>query len=141
MSCWMSDFRYLIWASEKQALAGYIQCYLKLMDHWRRVLPVPVLAIDYETMVAEPEETARRLIVWCGLEWEPACLEFHARRQPVRTVSAAQVRKPIYQKSVERWRHYAEVLRDLFDLLPETLPPTPGASTAAGAAADQPAGS
>ncbi|MBS0264318.1 MAG: tetratricopeptide repeat protein, partial [Planctomycetes bacterium] len=92
LSCWMSDFRYLIWASEKQALAGYIQCYLKLMDHWRRVLPVPVLEIDYETMVAEPEETARRLLAWCGLEWEPACLEFHARRQPVRTVSAAQVR-------------------------------------------------
>ena len=66
------------------------------MDHWRAALPVPVHEVDYEETVADLEGVARRLIDACGLEWEPACLEFHRTERPVRTASVTQVRQPIY---------------------------------------------
>ena len=55
-----------------------------------------------------------RLVQWCGLEWEPACLQFHTGTRPVRTASVAQVRQPIYRRSVARWKHYEESLGALF---------------------------
>ena len=87
------------------------------MDHWQPVLPVPVLEVDYEETVADLEAVARRLVDWCGLEWEPACLAFHEGKRPVRTASVSQVRQPIYQRSVARWRHYEKSLGQLFDRL------------------------
>ena len=48
-----------------------------MMEHWRKVLPAPLLEVDYEETVANLEGVARRLVGWCGLAWEPACLEFH----------------------------------------------------------------
>jgi hypothetical protein len=84
------------------------------MEHWRRVLPVPVLEVDYEETVADLEGVARRLVAWCGLEWEPACLEFHKNKRPVRTASVAQVRQPLYTRSVARWKHYEPLLGGLF---------------------------
>jgi hypothetical protein len=94
------------------------------MDHWQRVLPVPLLAIDYEETVADLESVARRLVEWCGLDWEPGCLAFHEGRRPVRTASVSQVRQPIYQRSVARWRHFEKSLGSLFGQL-ERLRPGP----------------
>ena len=71
-----------------------------------KVLPVPVLEVDYEETVADLEGVARRLVAWCGLDWEPACLAFHEGKRPVRTASVTQVRQPIYSRSVARWKHY-----------------------------------
>ena len=68
--------------------------------------------------MADLEAVARRLVAACGLEWEPACLEFHRTRRPVRTASVAQVRQPVYQQSVARWRHYERDLSELFAALP-----------------------
>jgi hypothetical protein len=68
---------------------------------------------------------ARRLVAWCGLDWEPACLAFHQTRRPVRTASVTQVRQPIYQRSVGRWRHYEQALAELFaklDWVPAARP-------------------
>jgi hypothetical protein len=76
-----------------------------------------VLAIDYEETVADLEGVARRLVAWCGLDWESACLAFHEGQRPVRTASVSQVRQPIYQRSVARWKHYASALCALFDRL------------------------
>jgi hypothetical protein len=90
------------------------------MEHWRRVLPVPLLEVDYEETVADLERVARRLVDWCGLEWEPACLAFYKGKGPVRTASVAQVRQPIYTRSVGRWRHYEAALGVLFEKLSET---------------------
>jgi len=75
---------------------------------------VPLLEVDYEETVADLEGVARRLVAWCGLEWEPACLAFHENRRPVRTASVSQVRQPIYQRSVARWKHYENALGSLF---------------------------
>jgi hypothetical protein len=72
------------------------------------------LEVDYEETVADLEGVARRLVAFCGLEWEPACLAFHETRRPVRTASVTQVRQPIYKKSVARWKHYENALASLF---------------------------
>jgi hypothetical protein len=91
------------------------------MDHWRRVLPVPMLEVDYESIVAGLEPAAREVVAWCGLEWNPACLDFHKTHRAVRTASAAQVRRPIYQSSVGRWKNYERPLASLFAKLEELV--------------------
>lgn len=101
-------------------LGRYYRAYARLMAHWRSVLPASVfLEVDYEALVADPESQARRLLVHCGLAWDPACLAFHETRRAVRTASAAQVRRPIYTESVGRWRRYGALLDPLLRELEE----------------------
>ena len=69
-------------------------------------------------MVEDLEGNARRLIAACGLEWDPACLNFHQTQRVVRTASVLQVRQPVYKKSVARWKNYETHLADLFAALP-----------------------
>jgi hypothetical protein len=88
------------------------------MEHWRGVLPVPLLEIDYEATVADLESTARKLVDHCGLEWDPACLEFHRTQRPVRTASVSQVRQPVYSRSVARWKRYQGSIGPWLDQLP-----------------------
>jgi tetratricopeptide (TPR) repeat protein len=117
VSCWMTNFRHIRWANDPDHIAGRFAEYRRIMEHWRRVLPLPVLGIDYEETVADLEGVARRLVAWCGLDWDPACLAFHEDKRPVRTASLSQVRQPIYQRSVARWKHYESALCALFDRL------------------------
>jgi tetratricopeptide (TPR) repeat protein len=117
VSCWMTSFRSLRWTSDSEHIASRFQQYQRLMDHWRTVLPVELLDVDYEDTVDDLEATARRLVQWCGLEWEPACLKFHQGSRPVRTASVSQVRQPIYRRSVGRWRNYQQALGLLFEEL------------------------
>src|SRR5262249_13093606 len=100
-------------------LAGRIREHYRLMDHWRRVLPTPVHEVHYEHLVDHFEAEARRLISACGLDWEPACLQFHLTARPVRTASVTQVRQPLYQKSLARWKHYEGAFAELFGHLPD----------------------
>ncbi len=86
-------------------LGRYYAQYRRLMDHWKAVLPNPMMAVRYEDMVADPEATARSVIGFLGLDWDPACLD-HTAAKEVRTLSVAQVRQPIYDTSVARWRRY-----------------------------------
>lgn len=120
VSCWMTQFRHIRWANDFDHIASRFRQYQRLMDHWSRVLPLPVLEVDYEEMVADLEGMARRLVSWCGLGWEPACLAFHEGKRPVRTASVTQVRQPIYTRSVARWKHYEPALAPLFAQLPVT---------------------
>lgn len=114
LSCWMTDFTRIRWASDPGHIAARFREHQRLMEHWRRALPVTWLDASYEDMVNDLEGTARRLIDRCGLEWDPACLGFHQTRRPVQTASATQVRQPLYATSVGRWRHYADVLPEVF---------------------------
>ena len=114
LSCWMTNFRHIRWAADLDHIAARFVAYRRLMDHWCRVLPMSMLDVDYEEMVRDLEGSARRLIAWCGLQWEPACLAFHATARPIRTASTTQVRQPIYRSSVGRWQHYREELASLF---------------------------
>ena len=94
-------------------LGRYYQIYQRLMDHWHRVLPGRILDVRYEDVVSEPEQMARTLIGHCELEWEDGCLDFHKTKRRVATASAAQVREPVHQRSVERWRHFEKHLEPL----------------------------
>jgi tetratricopeptide (TPR) repeat protein len=114
VSCWMTNFRQIRWANDPVHIAGRFLAYERLMAHWRRVLPVPVMEVDYEETVDDLEGVARRLIRWIGLPWDPACLAFHEGRRPVRTASVSQVRQPIHRRSVGRWAHYEPSLGRLF---------------------------
>jgi tetratricopeptide (TPR) repeat protein len=99
-------------------LGRYYLYYQALMDHWRRVLPPgTMLDLQYEDVVADVEGSARRLIDFVGLDWDPACVEFHKSSRPVKTASVAQVRRPVYTASVERWRKYGPGIQPLVDAL------------------------
>jgi tetratricopeptide (TPR) repeat protein len=102
-------------------LGRYYRCYLALMDHWDAVLPGKVLHVCYEELVRFPEAGIRRLLEYCGLEFEPACLAFHETQRPVRTASAEQVRQPIYTSAIGHWRHFKKELEPLRRALGDSL--------------------
>jgi hypothetical protein len=87
------------------------------MVHWRDVLLISEFDLEYESLVAAPEEQVRRLLDFVGLPWDDACLNFHESDRIVRSASAAQVRRPIHGASVGRWRAYEEHLAPLLEAL------------------------
>jgi tetratricopeptide (TPR) repeat protein len=105
-------------ASERKNIVCAYRGYLRLMEHWRGMLsPDRFIEIDYEGLVADPEAVARRLVAFCDLEWDGACLDFYRANRPIATASAWQVRQPIYLSSVERWRNYEPWLGAFGELL------------------------
>ena len=108
------------YASNRGDLVFCYRQYQRLMAHWREVLPATsFLEVDYETLVADAEAGARRLIAFCGLDWEDACLRPEQNHRRISTASSWQARQPIYRTSVERWRRYEPWLGELRDLLPQ----------------------
>jgi hypothetical protein len=83
------------------------------MDHWDAVLRDRVHRVQYEEMVADSEGQIRRLLDYCGLEFEEQCLRFYETERAVRTPSSEQVRQPIYKEGLEQWRHYEKHLEPL----------------------------
>ena len=94
-------------------LAEYYLQYTRMMAHWDAVLPGTVLRVDYEALLADQECETRRILDYCGLKWENACLRFHKTERAVKTASSEQVRRPAYRSSVQSWRKFAPHLRDL----------------------------
>jgi tetratricopeptide (TPR) repeat protein len=98
-------------------IARYYIAYRKLMDHWSAVLPGAVYSLNYENLVADQIDETRKLLEFCGLDWEDACAEFHRNPSATTTASASQVRRPIYDSSVAQWRHYTAQLASLSSAL------------------------
>lgn len=99
-------------------LGRYYGKYAEIMDHWNEVLPEGVLiTVQYEDVVADTEKEAKRLIEFLGLPWDDKCVDFHKSDRPVKTASVAQVRKPIYNTSVKRWKKYGDGLQPLVDAI------------------------
>jgi hypothetical protein len=98
-------------------LGHYYRLYDRLMKHWEKVLPDSMFAVQYEDMVEDQESLSRRLIDFCGLQWDDACLEFHRSDRSVSTPSHWQVRQPIYNSSTERWRCYEQHIGPLMEEL------------------------
>ena len=92
------------------------------MTHWEREWPGRILRVQYETLVTATEDEVRRLLAACQLPFDNKCLEFYRTRRLVHTPSAAQVRRPIYRGSVERWRNYEAYLAPLIEALEGNLP-------------------
>jgi len=89
----------------------------RLIAHWQKVLPLPMLEVQYDQLVADLESQSRRIIGFLDLPWNPACLSFHKTDRTTQTISAWQVRQPIYTRSVGRWRNYERHLGPLFQAL------------------------
>lgn len=98
-------------------IGRYYVAYRRLMAHWDAVMPGVIHHIEYERLVADQRGETRRLLEFCGLEWEEGCLDFHHNESATTTASAAQIRQPIYDSSVSQWRHYATQLAVLHDQL------------------------
>jgi hypothetical protein len=98
-------------------IGRYYAAYRRLMDHWEAVMPGCIHQVEYERLVADQAGETRRLLDFCGLGWEEACLEFHRNAGATTTASASQIRRPIYDSSVSQWRHYAVQLAPLRDQL------------------------
>ena len=94
-------------------LGRYYIAYRKLMAHWHAILPGVIHELSYEQLVADERAEIRRLLAFCGLEWQESCAEFHRNPSPTMTHSAHQVRRPIYDSAVGHWRHYARELEGL----------------------------
>ena len=94
-------------------LAAYYAGYRRLMARWRQVLPGALLDVSYEDLARDPESEGRRILAFCGLDWDPACLDAAGNTRAVNTASSAQVREPVHQRGIGAWRRYQAELAPL----------------------------
>ena len=106
VSCRQAAFSANIWTDDWQNIARRFADYQRIVAHWRLVRPIDWLEVSYEECVKDLEREARRMIDFVGLDWDPGCLDFARTRRVVKTASVAQVREPIHDRSVGRWRRY-----------------------------------
>jgi len=109
-------------------LAEFYRCYIEIMAHWDEILPGQVLDVHYEDTVTDLEAQVRRLLDFCGLEFEESCLHYYETARPVKTASSEQVRQPIYTSALGLWKKYGdnlaewqEQLKDIIDDLPPSV--------------------
>nr|WP_240969521.1 sulfotransferase [Sneathiella limimaris] len=122
----LSNFRILFgekmeYTYDLRDIGRYYLAYDRLMKHWEKVLPGRFLTVQYEDVVADLEGQARKIIDYCGLDWDDACLSFHKTKRSVHTASTTQVRQPIYNSSVGRYERYGDLLKPLLDTLAPVL--------------------
>jgi tetratricopeptide (TPR) repeat protein len=118
MACGFAVFKQLFangqrFAYSQEDIGRYYRMYVELMAHWERVLPGKILRVQYEDLVKDLEPNVRRLLDFCGLEFEPACVDFHRTRRHVHTPSSEQVHRPIYRDGLEHWRNFERWLAPL----------------------------
>ncbi len=122
LSCYSQNFaRGLRFTYQLEHLGAAYRGYHKLMDHWRRFLPMRMLEVRYERVVTQQEQVSRELIEFCGLDWDQRCLDFHRQSRGVKTASFWQVRQPLYHSSVGQWRNYEQQLTPLVETLGDLL--------------------
>ncbi|WP_306251237.1 tetratricopeptide repeat-containing sulfotransferase family protein [Parvularcula sp. IMCC14364] len=113
-----TGFSYYNYSFDLADTAQYYVAFDKLIRHWREQLPATHFTeVSYENIVADIETEARRLINFCSLDWDPACISFHENAAPVATASSAQVRQPLYASSVGRWQRYRDYMQPALEIL------------------------
>jgi tetratricopeptide (TPR) repeat protein len=122
MACCFSGFKQLFaegqdFSYDLEDMGRYYQAYLKLMSHWDDVLPGYVLKVNHEDVVDNLETQVRRMLDFCGLEFEQSCVDFHKTKRNIKTPSSEQVRQPIYKSATEQWRHFEPYLTPLKKVL------------------------
>lgn len=122
LSCYFQRFALdLPFTWDLTDLGHFYLDYMKLMRHWTEVLPNKALDVYYEIVVSDTERQARRLLEHIGLEWNESVLEFYKAKHTVKTASVAQVRKPIYTQSMQKWRRYEKHIQPLIELLGDEI--------------------
>lgn len=121
-SCYSQNFvSDLPYSCDFDNLAAYHGAHDRAMEHWRSVLPEHILDVRYEQMIADPETSFRRIIEFCGLDWDERCLAFHEHDRAVNTTSLWQVRKPLFTSSIGKWKNFEAQLAPLKSALDDAL--------------------
>jgi tetratricopeptide (TPR) repeat protein len=126
MACCFSGFKQLFAEGQEftyglDEIGRYYRAYVEVMSHWDAVLPGRILRVQHEDVVADLEAEVRRILDYCELPFEQACVDFHQTERAVRTPSSEQVRQPIYQSATEQWTHFSEFLGPLEQALGPVL--------------------
>ena len=126
MACCFSNLKQLFANGQEftysiEDIARYYRTYVELMEHWDRVLPGRILRVQHEEVVDDLEGNVRRILEFSGLEFEPACVEFHKTQRSIRTASSEQVRRPIFREGLDQWKNYEQWLEPLKDALGDAL--------------------
>jgi hypothetical protein len=126
MACCFSNLKQLFANGQEFAysipdIARYYRTYLDLMEHWDAALPGHVLRVHHEDVVDDLEGSVRRMLDFCELDFEPACVAFHQNQRSVRTPSSEQVRQPIFRDGLEQWRNFEPWLGPLKEALGDAL--------------------
>ena len=126
MACCFSGYKQLFAEGQEftyglKEIGQYYRDYVDLMDHWDTALPGFVLRVQYEEVVADLETQVRRILDFCGLPFESACLEYYKTERSIRTPSSEQVRQPIYKSGVDQWRNFEAHLDPLKSALGPVL--------------------
>ena len=119
LSCYAKNLFRVFFSNDLKTLGQVYLAYERVMNHWDSILPGRVFHLQYEELVANPEESARKLLGYCELAWDPNCLNFHTTKRVVRTASVQQVKEPIYGSSVGRWKNYRKHIGELIAVLGE----------------------
>ncbi|MEE8428711.1 MAG: sulfotransferase, partial [Gammaproteobacteria bacterium] len=118
LSCYFQDFsRSHPYSYQLSNLGVFYKGYRRVMRHWKGLLTIPMMEVQYEDLVANQESVSRQLVDFCGLEWHEGCLQFHNTERFVGTASYDQVRQPMYNRSVGRWKNYEHHLGPLREAL------------------------
>ncbi|HLY51848.1 MAG TPA: sulfotransferase [Steroidobacteraceae bacterium] len=128
MACCLSNFKQLFASGQQftyslEDIGRYYRSYVELMAHWERVLPGSILRVQHEEVVEDLGGSVRRILAFCGLDYEAACVEFHRTRRQVHSASSEQVRQPIYREGIDQWRHFEPWLGVLRAALGDLAPP------------------
>ncbi len=126
MACCFSNFKQLFASGQEftyglEDIARYYRTYVELMAHWDAVLPGRVLRVQHEDLVEDLEAHVRKILEFCGLSFEPQCIEFHKTERSIRTASSEQVRRPIFREGLDQWRNFEPWLGPLKDALGPVL--------------------
>lgn len=122
VSCYFQRFKAAMsWSFNFNDMGRYYKFYRHIMSYWEKLLPSKILTVSYEQLIDNPTEQSKRIIEYCGLEWEPACQEYYKTKRSVMTASHSQVRQPIYKTSRSRWIRYAAHLQPLVSEIGEYL--------------------
>ena len=118
MACCFSNFKQLFASGQEftyglEDIGRYYRTYVELMAHWDEALPGKVLRVEHEDVVDDLEANVRRILDFCGLEFEPQCVEFYKTERSIRTASSEQVRQPIFKEGIDQWRNFEPWLAPL----------------------------
>ena len=97
----------------QKTLGKYYNLHIKLMDHWLKIFTDEIYVLNHENLIDDQEKYSKEIIEYCGLKWEPSCLEFYKTKRQVKTASNEQVREPINRNSIAAWKKYEDLLRPL----------------------------
>jgi tetratricopeptide (TPR) repeat protein len=122
MACCFSNFKQLFAAGQEftyglEDIGRYYRTYVELMAHWDSVMPGKVLRVEHEDVVDSLEANVRRILDFCGLEFEPRCVEYYKTERSIRTASSEQVRQPIFNEGIDQWRNFEPWLAPLKEVL------------------------